>query len=67
MTEASGIHSSATDGTHDLSDARTAVAQLSANFEPFNEVHQHSSLKIRKPRAFRRRQAAVNAQALYCE
>lgn len=31
----------------DLRDARTVLAQLTAAFEHFNEVHPHSSLKVR--------------------
>ena len=38
----------------DLSDARTVLAQLPAAFEHFNEVHPHSSLKMKSPREFRR-------------
>jgi transposase InsO family protein len=37
----------------DLSDAQTVLAQLPAAFEHFNEVHPHSSLKMRSPREFR--------------
>lgn len=51
----------------DLSDAQTVLAQLPAAFEHFNEVHPHSSLKMRSPREFRRQQAARAAQVLYCE
>ncbi|WP_165953976.1 integrase core domain-containing protein, partial [Pseudomonas aeruginosa] len=51
----------------DLSDAQTVLAQLAAAFEHFNEVHPHSSLKMRSPREFRRQQAAGAEQALYCE
>ena len=40
----------------DLSDALTVLAQLPAAFEHFNEVHPHSSLKMRSPREFRRQQ-----------
>lgn len=36
----------------DLSDAQTVLAQLSAAFEHFNEVHPHSSLKMKSPREF---------------
>ena len=56
-----------------LRDAKTVLAQLSAAFEHFNEVHPHSSLKMRSPREFRRQQAAqvrqepATNQALYCE
>ena len=54
----------------DLSDA---AAQLPAAFEHFNEVHPHSSLKMRSLREFRRHQAAKARQlpvkdvALHCE
>jgi putative transposase len=41
----------------DLSDARAVLAQLAAAFEHFNEVHPHSSLKMRSPRQFRRQRA----------
>lgn len=57
----------------DLRDASTVMAQLSAAFEHFNEVHPHSSLKMRSPREFRRHQAAQARQqsrrdlALHCE
>lgn len=51
----------------DLRDAQTVLAQLPAAFEHFNEVHPHSSLKMRSPREFRRQQAAGANQALYCE
>ena len=57
----------------DLSDAATVLAQLPAAFEHFNEVHPHSSLKMRSPREFRRHHAAQARQpsakdpALYCE
>jgi transposase InsO family protein len=46
----------------DLSDAATVLAQLPAAFEHFNEVHPHSSLKMRSPREFRRQrsQALIN-------
>jgi transposase InsO family protein len=46
----------------DLSDASTVMAQLPAAFEHFNEVHPHSSLKMRSPREFRRLQAAQARQ-----
>jgi putative transposase len=42
----------------DLADAHTVMAQLPAAFDHFNEVHPHSSLKMRSPREFRRHQAA---------
>ncbi|MXN28740.1 integrase core domain-containing protein, partial [Delftia sp. CH05] len=51
----------------DLSDAQTVLAQLPAAFEHFNEVHPHSSLKMRSPREFRRQHAAGADQLLYCE
>ena len=51
----------------DRGDARTVLEQLPAAFEHFNEVHPHSSLKMRSPREFRRQQAALADQALYCE
>ena len=38
----------------DLTDAPTVLAQLAAAFEHFNDVHPHSSLKMRSPREFRR-------------
>ena len=34
----------------DLRDVNTVLAQLSAAFEHFNEMHPHSSLKMRSPR-----------------
>jgi transposase InsO family protein len=49
------------------SDMQMVLAQLPAAFEHFNEVHPHSSLKMRSPREFRRQQAAGAEQALYCE
>ena len=51
----------------DRRDARTVLEQLPAAFEHFNEVHPHSSLKMRSPREFRRQQVALADQALYCE
>lgn len=42
----------------DLRDAATVKAQLPAAFEHFNEVHPHSSLRMRSPREFRLHQAA---------
>ncbi len=51
----------------DRSDAQTVLAQLLAAFEHFNEVHSHSSLKMRSPQEFRRKQAAGADQLLYCE
>ena len=56
----------------DLSDALTVLAQLPAAFEHFNEVHPHSSLKMKSPREFRRhhseqrRRAHCEHQALHC-
>ena len=41
----------------DLTDAVTVLAQLPAAFEHFNEVHPHSSLKMRSPREFRRQRS----------
>jgi transposase InsO family protein len=57
----------------DLRDPQTVLAQLPAAFEHFNEVHPHSSLKMRSPREFRLQQAAharqvpAMDQALYCD
>lgn len=51
----------------DLRDAQTDLAHLPVAFEHFNEVHPHSSLKMRSPREFRRQQAVGAEQALYCE
>ena len=57
----------------DLSDARTVLAQLPSAFEHFNEVHPHSSLKMKSPREFRRqrverlRRAQPEQPALHCE
>lgn len=57
----------------DLTDAQTVMAQLPAAFEHFNEVHPHSSLKMKSPREFRQHEAAKRRQeptaqpALYCE
>jgi transposase InsO family protein len=55
----------------DLSDAATVMAQLPAAFEHFNEVHPHSGLKMKSPRAYRRqsseqRQVPPEDQALSC-
>ena len=41
----------------DLSDAASVMRQLPAAFEYFNEVHPHSSLKMKSPREFRQSQA----------
>ena len=46
----------------DLSDARAVMRQLPAAFEHFNEVHPHSSLKMKSPREFRQDQAAKQCQ-----
>jgi transposase InsO family protein len=46
----------------DRCNAVTVLIQLSAAFEHFNEVHPHSSLKMRSPREFRRHQAAQAQQ-----
>jgi transposase InsO family protein len=57
----------------DLRDAQTVMARLPAAFEHFNEVHPHSSLKMRSPQEFRRQQDAPVRQepsmdqALYCD
>jgi transposase InsO family protein len=56
-----------------LRNAATVLAQLAAALEHFNEVHPHSSLKMRSPREFRRHQAAqvrsesITDLALNCE
>ena len=56
----------------DLTDAMTVLAQLPAAFEHFNEVHPHSSLKMKSPREFRRqrveqlRRAQPEQPALHC-
>jgi putative transposase len=47
----------------DRTDAATVLAQLQAAFEHFNEVHPHSSLKMKSPREFRRQQAEQMRQA----
>ena len=57
----------------DLTDAPTVLAQLPAAFEHFNEVHPHSSLKMKSPREFKRqrvgrmRHAQLEQPALHCE
>jgi putative transposase len=57
----------------DLRDAKTVLAQLPAAFEHFNDVHPHSSLKMKSPREFRRqrveqlRRAQPKQPALHCE
>jgi transposase InsO family protein len=56
----------------DRTDAATVLAQLQAAFEHFNEVHPHSSLRMKSPREFRRqqaermRQAQAKPAALHC-
>ena len=56
----------------DLTDAMTVLAQLPAAFEHFNEVHPHSSLKMKSPREFRRqrvkqiRRVQPEQPALHC-
>ena len=56
----------------DLRDARTVLTRLPAAFEHFNEVHPHSSLKMKSPREFRRqrveqlRHAQHQQPALHC-
>lgn len=50
----------------DLRDAKTVLAQLSAAFEHFNEVHPHSSLKMLSPREFRQRQNHPAREGLTC-
>ena len=49
-----------------LEDATTVMAQLPMAFEHFNNVHPHSSLKMRSPREFRQHQqrAAQTGSAL---
>ena len=57
----------------DLTDAPTVLAQLPEAFEHFNEVHPHSSLKMKSPREFRRYRARQQEQfgrvdqTLHCE
>jgi putative transposase len=54
----------------DLRDAAIVLAQLPTAFEHFNEVHPHSSLKMRSPREFRPHQATQESaqdRALHCE
>ena len=56
----------------DLTDTKTVLAQLPAAFEHFNEVHPHSSLKMKSPREFRQqrveqlRRAQSEQPALHC-
>ncbi len=62
----------------DTRDAKTVLAQLSAAFEHYNEVHPHSALKMMSPREFRQHQHQTlveqnqrlarldNQQALHC-
>ena len=55
-----------------LTDAMKVLAQMPAAFEHFNEVHPHSSLKMKSPREFRRqrveqlRHAQAEQPALHC-
>jgi putative transposase len=55
----------------DLTDASTVMRQMEAAFEHFNEVHPHSSLKMKSPREFRQHRAAqrrlAQAETLHCE
>lgn len=57
----------------DRRDAQIVLAQLPVAFEPFNEAHPQSSLKMRSPREFRRQQVdQVRPEpsmetALYCD
>jgi putative transposase len=54
----------------DLTDAVTVLAQMPAAFEHFNDIHPHSSLKMRSPREFRqhqRRVAQTSGPTLNCE
>jgi transposase InsO family protein len=56
----------------DRRDALTVLAQLPAAFEHFNEIHPHSSLKMKSPREFRRqlagqsRRAQLEQLAIHC-
>ena len=56
----------------DLTDAPTVLAQLPAAFEHFNEIHPHSSLKMKSPREFRRQRVEqllrvqLELSALHC-
>ena len=43
----------------DLADATTVMAQLPMAFEHFNNVHPHSSLRMRSPREFRQHQQRI--------
>lgn len=47
----------------DRRDARTVLAQLPAAFEHFNEIHPHSSLKMKSPRQFRQHQIELQRRA----
>jgi transposase InsO family protein len=49
----------------DRRDARAVLAQLPAAFEHFNEVHPHSSLKMKSPRQFRQHQIELHRRAQY--
>jgi transposase InsO family protein len=57
----------------DLADAATVLAQLPSAFEHFNEIHPHSSMRMRSPREFRRHRALRQDhtgrvdQTLHCE
>jgi putative transposase len=57
----------------DLVDAATVLSQLSPAFEHFNEIHSHSSLRMKSPREFRRHRASQQEQlgrvdeTLHCE
>jgi transposase InsO family protein len=42
----------------DLADSRTAMVQMGAGFEHFNEMHPHSALKMKSPREFMQHRAA---------
>jgi transposase InsO family protein len=42
-----------------LANAKTVMAQLPEAFEHFNNVHPHSSLRMRSPREFRQHQQRV--------
>lgn len=59
-------------GRMDFSNASTVLAQLPAAFEHFNEIHPHSSLKMKSPREFRRqrveqlRRSQLEQPALHC-
>ncbi|MFW2355918.1 integrase core domain-containing protein [Hydrogenophaga sp.] len=44
-------------------DARTVLTQLPAAFEHFNEVHPHSSLRMKSPCEFRRQRVEQSRHA----